>query len=274
MHNATFTAGLVGLALISLSGCKGAETAAARAAESAVEPETWAIQPGTGCAADADILRLSQQPQVANPAPPAGLAAVVIRDAGMLESFTLTLPYAPQMPAPSPGPTLRRYLSFAVVRSGNLDGSLEVHYATSGGSATEYADFMPASGYVGFAPQETVKYIEVEVLDDGVAECAEQFRVFLTAAHPNAMIVDNEALGTVLDDDTTVDAGYEPGPDPGPPPYPEAAPIGNDYCESVTGAPVSGTTACAALSCATGQPLYWTHCPGTTQLHQLLSRQG
>lgn len=240
-----------------LAGCGGAPAAAdarAVAAASAIP----------GPAPDAQCPQVDPPAHRTSPSPalviPDTAAVITILDAGTVE----TLPTVPG----SQMPTLQTTLLFAIVRSGNLDASVEVAYSTRSGSATEYADFEPAyDRTITFAPQETVKHVAIDVRNDADPECTEDFVVRLASTQPDVVIAAVEASGTILDDDT--DAQSRPDTTiENPVTASVAAP--SDYCESMANPQPGTVSACSAVSCATGQPMYWTHCPGGQAVSDLL----
>ena len=68
-----------------------------------------------------------------------------------------------------------------VMRTGCLDGTLAVQYATRDGTATSGADFVPSSGTIEFGPGETARELRIEILDDDEIEDDEEFTVELSA---------------------------------------------------------------------------------------------
>jgi hypothetical protein len=75
-----------------------------------------------------------------------------------------------------------------------------VDYATGNGTATTPTDYTAVSGTLTFAPGQTSRTITVPVNGDTVNEPNETFFVNLSNA-TNATISDNQALGTILNDD-------------------------------------------------------------------------
>ncbi|MGB0172072.1 MAG: Calx-beta domain-containing protein, partial [Flavobacteriales bacterium] len=89
---------------------------------------------------------------------------------------------------------------------------VRVQYATVDGSATAGEDYIATSGTLTFAPGETKKSIEVEIIVDEWLEPDENFIVALSAPE-GGYLRDNiqEAVGTIRNDDTSIqisDAGY------------------------------------------------------------------
>mgnify|MGYP002777291941 CR=1 FL=1 len=104
-------------------------------------------------------------------------------------------------------------ISFTIIKTGSTSSSSSLRIATVNGSAVGGTDFIPLNGTVIFAPNETVKQVQIPLLDDTVAESTETFRVRITALS-NARIGDGSGLGTITD----VDVPTTPPPPPPPPP--------------------------------------------------------
>ena len=66
-----------------------------------------------------------------------------------------------------------------VMRAGNLTGTDSVSYASSGGTATEGADYVAVSGVLTFAPGETIQTFSLTVLDDALSEGDESIQFIL-----------------------------------------------------------------------------------------------
>ena len=93
---------------------------------------------------------------------------------------------------------------FDVSLSHAIDAPVTVNYATSSDTATAGADYLPASGTLTFAPNETERSIVVKVLGDETYENHETFVVSLS--NPvRAVLGSAVAEGTVLNDDTLVE---------------------------------------------------------------------
>lgn len=75
-----------------------------------------------------------------------------------------------------------------------------VDYITTQGTATASSDYATVGGTVNFAPGETLKNILVTVIGDLTPELNETFTVDLSN-NVNATFGDNQALGTIVDDD-------------------------------------------------------------------------
>ena len=91
-------------------------------------------------------------------------------------------------------------LAFRVTLSEERPSAVSVRYVTSDGSATAGADYVAASGMVRFEAGETVKTVNVEVLEDAHDEGEETMT--LTLSRPfGATISDGTATGTIANTD-------------------------------------------------------------------------
>ncbi|HXG64526.1 MAG TPA: Calx-beta domain-containing protein, partial [Blastocatellia bacterium] len=98
------------------------------------------------------------------------------------------------------GNTGTAIMSFTVSLSPAGSQAVTVQYTTADGTATADSDYQPASGTLTFNPGETSKVIGVQVIGDLTDEPDETFLVRLSNAS-NASIADQEATGTIQDDD-------------------------------------------------------------------------
>ena len=80
-------------------------------------------------------------------------------------------------------------------------GDITVDYATSNAVAQDGADYTAVNGTLTIAEGDTAATIDVPILGDNVPELDEQFTVNLLNPSPNVEIADDEAFGTVLNDD-------------------------------------------------------------------------
>ncbi|MAT98824.1 MAG: hypothetical protein CL608_16900 [Anaerolineaceae bacterium] len=93
---------------------------------------------------------------------------------------------------------------FIVSLSPATGDTVTVDYQTANGTASAGSDYLSANGQLMFDPNETSQTIAVTVNGDDTDEgTAETFVVNLSAA-TNANIVDNQATGTITDDETAV----------------------------------------------------------------------
>jgi probable HAF family extracellular repeat protein len=91
--------------------------------------------------------------------------------------------------------------TFTVTLSPASGQPVTVNYSTDNNTATAPTDYAATGGGLTFAPGETSKTIGVIIGGDTTPEANETFFVVLSAA-VNADIVDAQAVGTILDDDT------------------------------------------------------------------------
>ena len=87
-------------------------------------------------------------------------------------------------------------LAFAVTLSRAASGTLTVDYATSDGTATAGSDYTAASGTLSFTAGESLKTIEVTVLDDSHDEGEETLTLRLSNAS-GGRLTDGKATGTI-----------------------------------------------------------------------------
>lgn len=93
------------------------------------------------------------------------------------------------------------YFNFTVTLAYSLDVPVTVNFATANGTATTAnGDYLAKSGTLTFAPGETSKTVTIEVKGDRKKEANEVFYVRLSTA-VNALIADNEGVGTIINDD-------------------------------------------------------------------------
>ena len=92
--------------------------------------------------------------------------------------------------------------TFTVTLDRETDATATVDFSTANGTTgtSAGADVRAAAGTVTFAPGETEKTIEIQVIGDLVDEVDEQFFVNLTNAN-GLLIADDQGRGIILDDD-------------------------------------------------------------------------
>jgi hypothetical protein len=93
--------------------------------------------------------------------------------------------------------------TFTVTLSAPSTQPVSVAYSTGNGTATAGSDFQAASGTLTFAPGQTSKTITVLVNGDRAGEPNETFVVNLSSP-TNAIIIDGQGAGTILDDEPRV----------------------------------------------------------------------
>ncbi|WP_298235611.1 Calx-beta domain-containing protein [uncultured Azohydromonas sp.] len=91
-------------------------------------------------------------------------------------------------------------LRFVVSLSAPSNQQVSVNYSNSNVTASNGSDYVALSNTLVFAPGETTKVVVIPVLDDAVQEKAELLRLNLSSA-VNGVIVDEEAFGTIHDND-------------------------------------------------------------------------
>ena len=91
-----------------------------------------------------------------------------------------------------------------VTRSGGLDVSATVNYATSDGTAIAGNDYISSTGSITFAIGEVSKVIEIPLIDDTIPENTLSFTVTLTADGGNGFIGGRStATVNIIDNDAT-----------------------------------------------------------------------
>ncbi|MEW8505141.1 MAG: Calx-beta domain-containing protein [Candidatus Thiodiazotropha sp.] len=95
-------------------------------------------------------------------------------------------------------------VTLTVIRSGDPEATVSVHYETLDGSAEKDEDYRQTSGTLKFSPGVTRRTIPIDILDDGLYEEESSFTLRLSDASGNAIITtpaaaiiritDNDAL--------------------------------------------------------------------------------
>ena len=93
--------------------------------------------------------------------------------------------------------------TFTVSLSNASHQTITVNYATADNTATAGIDYSSASGMLTFTPGQTSQPVNVSINVDLLNEADLTFNVNLSAA-TNATIADNQALGTIVDDDAPI----------------------------------------------------------------------
>lgn len=198
--------------------------------------------------------------------------AVLAFDTAVIEIADDDAPSAPAaqpMPLPTPRPPVptarltvvnsgvyeyddagQTFLQFMVVRTGWVHSTVRVRYATADGTASAPADYGSVAGELVFLPGQVAQEIRVNVRDDGVIELPETMQLNLIDAVGAAVMLAS-ATGTIMDDTPLEPADPTAGTE-GP----------NPYCERLITGVGQGNAHCMVLSCATGQPVSWSGCPG------------
>ncbi|MES9991430.1 MAG: Calx-beta domain-containing protein [Candidatus Thiodiazotropha sp.] len=93
-------------------------------------------------------------------------------------------------------------VTLTVIRSGDLEASLSVHYETLDGSAKKSEDYRQTSGMLKFSPGVTRRTISIVILDDGLYEEESSFTLMLSDASADATITTPAAaIIRITDDD-------------------------------------------------------------------------
>jgi hypothetical protein len=102
-------------------------------------------------------------------------------------------------------------LAVTVTRSGGATGEVSVDFAAAvdpaaTDPAAAGADFVPAAEALVFADGETSRTMNVSIVDDGLTEADEDFRLSLSNPQGGATLGESaEAVATILDDDLPAD---------------------------------------------------------------------
>ncbi len=93
--------------------------------------------------------------------------------------------------------------SFTVKLSNASSDVITVNYNTNNSTAIAGSDYTSVTGTITFNPGVTTQTITVPILDDFVDESSASERFFVNLTNPtNASILDNQANGTITDNDT------------------------------------------------------------------------
>ncbi|MDA0811575.1 MAG: PQQ-dependent sugar dehydrogenase, partial [Verrucomicrobia bacterium] len=93
-------------------------------------------------------------------------------------------------------------LPFKIILSQPSAFPVTVFYTTVSNTATGGYDYLHAAETLTFQPGQTLLVLDIPIWQDEIDEIAETFYVRLSAP-TNAVITDAEALGTIIDDDST-----------------------------------------------------------------------
>jgi chitinase len=94
----------------------------------------------------------------------------------------------------------KSFFTFTITLSAPSTTQVTVNYATADGTARAGEDYEADSGTLTFAPGETSKTITIRVKGDRKTEANETFFVNLSGV-VNALLEDDQGLGTILNDD-------------------------------------------------------------------------
>ena len=119
-----------------------------------------------------------------------GLATGVAQEPSVIQFTGSTLTIGQDQPE----------VALSVTRSGNLDASATIDYATRDGTALAAEDYVAASATLTFAPGETAKTIQASILNDGLREGNETIRVTLSNPSAGLALGSPVAIDVKLDD--------------------------------------------------------------------------
>jgi uncharacterized delta-60 repeat protein len=101
-----------------------------------------------------------------------------------------------------------------IVRSGDASLPVSVQLNITGGTATSGRDYLPFSGTINFATNETEKQIVVTIIDDSNKEFDETIQIALSNPVGAQIGLNNSATITIIDDDLgpgSIDLRFDPG---------------------------------------------------------------
>ncbi|MGH7137919.1 MAG: LamG-like jellyroll fold domain-containing protein, partial [Pirellulales bacterium] len=91
-------------------------------------------------------------------------------------------------------------LSFAIMRTGSLSGSLTVNYATADDTAIAGTDYVAASGTVTFANGQATQNVQVTTIDNNNLNPNLDFKLIATPVGGTPIM----GLGTIVNDDAAI----------------------------------------------------------------------
>jgi hypothetical protein len=94
-------------------------------------------------------------------------------------------------------------MNFVVSLSAPASSNVTVFYATANGTASSSSDYEAKSGILTISAGQTSATITVRIRGDRTNEADESFYVNLTNPSQNAVISDGQAIGTIVDDDSS-----------------------------------------------------------------------
>jgi hypothetical protein len=105
--------------------------------------------------------------------------------------------------SPTEGNSGTTPFTFTVSLSGASGATVTVNYATVNGTAAAGSDYQANSGSLTFDPGQTSRTVTVLVNGDRLGEANETFSVNLSSPS-NAVILDGEGVGTIVDDEPRI----------------------------------------------------------------------
>jgi len=101
-----------------------------------------------------------------------------------------------------------------IVRTGSLEGTVQVIFSTVSSSAVPGADYVgQQQGIVTFAPDQTTGVIRIPLVDDALAEGTERFSVVLESVENGTLTLPRTADISILDDEAPTPPGTDPTPE-------------------------------------------------------------
>ncbi|MEM8610941.1 MAG: DUF3237 family protein [Cyanobacteria bacterium P01_H01_bin.105] len=91
-----------------------------------------------------------------------------------------------------------------VSRTGGSDGTVAVNYMTENNSALQSEDYSAVIGTLVFEPGETVKTVEIPILESSAAENDETFELILSAEESGVRLEEETSIITIVDTDIQV----------------------------------------------------------------------
>jgi uncharacterized delta-60 repeat protein len=124
-----------------------------------------------------------------------GRSNSLVEKAGAFSFATISIGDASVSEGYLSGSTMR----FPVSLSAPLGAPVSVNYATTNGTALAGSDYTTTTGTLTFAAGEVIRFVDVPVLGDAVAEPNETFTLNLSGSS----ILDGIGVGTILNDDSS-----------------------------------------------------------------------
>ena len=129
-------------------------------------------------------------------------AAVTVRD--VTPAGTATIRAITNAASESGDPNKNAKLNIGVILSKPVNQTVTVDYRTADGGAIAGTDYIAQSGTLTFAPNEVRKDVNVEILEDGVGDHREKFRLWLeNPTGPAVLTQFYWAIGTIYDEKPT-----------------------------------------------------------------------
>ncbi|MBE9008944.1 hypothetical protein IQ250_01785 [Pseudanabaenaceae cyanobacterium LEGE 13415] len=100
----------------------------------------------------------------------------------------------------SEGQSGTKVMTFTLTLAAPSEKPVSVNYSTANGTAIAGQDYIATNGTVQFQPGQTTRTVNVQILGDQIVEANETLFLNLTSSI-FATIADNQAIGTILNDD-------------------------------------------------------------------------